>query len=99
MKQMLEKWKNTLKKQIRKAKKKRQNKPKVRYSKMVVSCLLITVLLFTITMTVIFCYKDSVPDSLVTAFFVFAGGEAGVLGVIKHGETKYSVNEPTEYDE
>ena len=69
-------------------KKKRKNK----YSKVVITCLLMTVVLFTIVMTVIFCVKGSVPDSLVTSFFVFAGGEAGILGLIKHGDTKYSVD-------
>lgn len=67
-------------------------KKKIKYSKVVVTSLLLTVLLFTIVMTVIFCVKGAVPDSLVTAFFVFAGGEAGILGLIKHGDTKYSVD-------
>lgn len=66
-------------------------KKKIKYSKVIITCLLVTVLLFTAIMTVIFCVKDDVPDSLVTSFFIFAGGEAGILGLIKHGDTKYSI--------
>lgn len=67
-----------------------KNKPKMKYSKIVITSLLVTVLIFTVIMTVIFCYKGMVPDSLIAAFYAFAGGEAGILGLIKHGETKYS---------
>ncbi len=69
---------------------KNQNKTKMKYSKIVITSLLLAVLIFTVVMTVVFCYKGSVPDSLVAAFYAFAGGEAGILGLIKHGETKYS---------
>lgn len=62
----------------------------MKYSKIVITSLLVTVLIFTVVMTVIFCYKGSVPDSLIAAFFAFAGGEAGILGLIKHGKTKYT---------
>ena len=76
---------------------------KIKYSKFIITCLLISVLLFTVCMTAIFCVKGAVPDSLVTAFFVFAGGEAGILGWIKYGDTKYSVDmipeEEVEFDE
>ena len=68
-----------------------KKKQKIKFSKLIITCLLVTVLLFTVVMTVIFCVKGAVPDSLVTSFFVFAGGEAGILGLIKHGDTKYSV--------
>ena len=67
-----------------------KNKPKMKYSKIVITSLLITVVVFTIVMIVIFCRMGSVPDSLIAAFYAFAGGEAGILGLIKHGETKYS---------
>lgn len=67
-----------------------EKKTKMKYSKIVITSLLVTVLIFTVVMTVIFCYKGSVPDSLIAAFFAFAGGEAGILGLIKHGKTKYT---------
>ena len=59
-----------------------------KFSKVIIVSLLVAVALFTATMIVIFCFKDSVPDSLVAAFFAFCGGEAGILGFIKRGETK-----------
>lgn len=65
-----------------------RNKPK--FSKIIVVVLLASVAVFTVAMTTIFCVMGSVPDSLITAFFAFAAGEAGFLGLIKHGETKYT---------
>lgn len=61
----------------------------IRFSKKVVFAVLISVLAFTITMIVVFLRMAAVPDTLVTAFFAFAGGEAGVLGLIRIGESKY----------
>ena len=71
-------------------------KKKPRYSKVIVAILLASVAVFTIAMTVIFCIKDSVPDTLVGAFFTFVAGEAGVLGLIKHAETKYKPEDSEE---
>lgn len=59
-----------------------------KFSKIIVVSLLTSVALFTAVMTVIFCIKGSVPDSLIAAFFAFCGGEAGILGLIKRGESK-----------
>jgi len=39
--------------------------------------------LFTILMIVIFLYKDSVPDTLITCVFAACTGEFSVLGWIK----------------
>lgn len=72
----------------------RNNKPK--FSKIIVVVLLAAVAVFTVAMTAIFCVVGSVPDSLVTAFFAFAAGEAGFLGLIKHGETRYMTETDTE---
>ena len=69
----------------------RNEKPK--FSKIIVVVLLASVAVFTVAMTTIFCVMGSVPDSLITAFFAFAAGEAGFLGLIKHGETKYTTGE------
>lgn len=63
----------------------RKNK---KFSKVIVASLLASVAVFTVAMAVIFCVKDSVPDSLIAAFFAFCGGEAGILGLIKRGESK-----------
>ena len=40
----------------------------------------------------IWIYREQggVPDSLVAAFYAFAGGEAGFLGLIKHSDNKYN---------
>ena len=40
-------------------------------------------------MILIYREKGGVPDTLVAAFYAFAGGEAGFLGLIKHSDTKY----------
>lgn len=73
----------------------RERKPDpVKFSKKVVAAMLISVAAFTITMIVVFLKMGSVPDTLVTAFFAFAGGETGVLGLIRFGDSKYDNNDP-----
>ena len=67
----------------------RTNKKKPKFSKVIVVALLVTVLLFTVANMVIFCVVGAVPDALIAAFFAFVAGEAGVLGLIKHADTKY----------
>ncbi len=57
---------------------------------MAVTLLLLTVLAFTITMIVVYVKTGGIPDTLVTAFYAFAGGEAGFLGLIKYSDNKYS---------
>ena len=74
-------------------------KKKPRYSKVVVALLLASVVVFTIAMTVIFCIKDAVPDTLIGAFFTFMAGEAGVLGLIKHAEKKYKPKDSEDFEE
>jgi len=60
-----------------------------RFSKKVIAAVLISVAAFTIAMIVVFLRMGAIPDTLVTAFFAFAGGEAGVLGLIRFGKSKY----------
>lgn len=75
------------------AKRKRKRRTKAdpaRFSKKIITIVLLLVVIFTVTMTVVFIVKGSIPDTLVTAFFAFAGGEAGALGLIKFSETKYT---------
>lgn len=64
---------------------------KVKFSKMVIISVLIAVLVFTVAMIVIFLVTEdhTVPDTLITYFFLFCSGEAGCLGLIKYGDTKY----------
>lgn len=49
--------------------------------------MLLTVFFFTVGMIVVFCFKDAVPDTLISEFFAFFGVEGGALGVIKVAET------------
>lgn len=60
----------------------------LRFSKVVIALVLISVAIFTVAMTAIFCITGGTPDTLITAFFAFAGGEAGVLGFLKWAERK-----------
>lgn len=75
-----------------KRRRKRKSDP-ARFSKKVVAAVLVSVAAFTVTMIVVFWRKGSIPDTLVTAFFAFAGGEAGALGLIRYGKAKYSTND------
>lgn len=70
-------------------KRKRRTSDPARFSKKVIAAVLFAVAAFTVTMIVVFWRKGAVPDTLVTAFFAFAGGEAGVLGLIRFGKAKY----------
>lgn len=74
----------------------RTTRKKPKFSKVVIVALLVAVALFTVANMVIFCVIGSVPDALIAAFFAFVAGEAGVLGLIKHGDTKYQKNETME---
>ena len=79
---------------------KKKKKP-MRFQKVVVSLLLLTVLLFTICMIILFCATEfhQMPDSLITAFYGFAGSEALFLTLIKNTETKYDTDKPEEAGE
>lgn len=65
----------------KKAKKSRRNPAK--FSKIVVASVLAAVALFTVAMIFLYALYGSAPDTLIVSFFGFAGGEAGVLGLIK----------------
>ena len=69
-------------------KRKRKSDP-TRFSKKVVAAVLVAVVIFTVAMVVVYIKTGGVPDTLVTAFFAFAGGEAGALGLIRFGKAKY----------
>ena len=50
----------------------------------------IVLLLFTITMIVVFLIYGSIPDTLCTCVFAALGGECGVMGWIKTAKEKYA---------
>lgn len=70
----------------RRVKKKR---PALKFSKVAVVALLVSVAAFTIAMITVYIKTGGIPDTLVASFFAFAGGEAGFLGLIKHSDNKY----------
>lgn len=65
----------------KKAKRARRNPAK--FSKIVVASVLAAVALFTVAMIFLYALYGGVPDTLIVSFYGFAGGEAGVLGLIK----------------
>lgn len=73
----------------RRRRRKKRAFPKIQYRKVVTSLLLLSVAAFTIAMTVVYIRTGGVPDTLIAAFFAFAGGEAGFLGLIKYSDNKY----------
>lgn len=73
----------------RRRRRKKWTLPKIQYRKVITSLLLLSVAAFTVAMTVVYIQTGGVPDTLVTAFFAFAGGEAGCLGLLKHSDNKY----------
>ena len=53
-----------------------------------VAVVMTAAILFTILMTVIFCIKENVPDTLITCFFAFIAAEGGCMAWIKNVKTK-----------
>lgn len=72
--------------------KKKRKSDNTCFSKKVVPIILAAVAVFTVAMTVIYVQTGGIPDTLVTAFFAFAGGEAGALGLIRYGKAKYDTS-------
>ena len=62
---------------------KRARRNPAKFSKIVVASVLAAVALFTVAMIFLYALYGGVPDTLIVSFFGFAGGEAGVLGLIK----------------
>lgn len=79
----------------RRRRRKKRTLPKIKYRKVVTSLLLLSVAAFTIAMIVLYVRTGGVPDTLVTAFYVFAGGEAGFLGLVKYSDNKFNGEPPT----
>lgn len=42
----------------------------------------VAIFIFTVTMVVLFCVFQSVPDTLITSFFTCVGSEGGFMAVI-----------------
>ena len=74
----------------------KMSKRKAKFSKRVVCWLLAAVALFTAAVLIIFLLTGMEPSRLIGSLFACAGGEAGVLGVLKHSDNRYTVekNEP-----
>lgn len=66
----------------------KRRKNSVKFSKIIIASVLAAVFLFTAAMVFIYSQFGGVPDTLIVSFFSFAGGEAGVLGLIKCTDTK-----------
>ncbi len=60
----------------------------MKFSKKCTALMLLSVLIFTIIMIIVFCAKDAVPDELIIAFFAFWGIEGGAMAWIKNTDTK-----------
>ena len=61
----------------------------MKFSKACTALMLLSVLIFTIVMIIVFCAKDAVPDELIIAFFAFWGVEGGAMAWIKNTDTKH----------
>ena len=54
-----------------------------------VVAILAEVTVFTVAMVAVYMKTGGTPDTLIVSFFSFIGGEAGVLGLIRYGDSKY----------
>ena len=68
---------------MKRKKAKRARRNPARFSKIIITSVLAAVALFTFAMVFLYALYGGVPDTLIVSFFSFAGGEAGVLGLIK----------------
>ena len=61
----------------------RRNRLEKRHTMDIILALMgVAILTFTVTMIVIFCVYQSVPDELVRCFFTCCGSEGGFMAVI-----------------
>lgn len=63
---------------------------KTKFSKKLLVCMFLFLLLFVITICVLFYRIGNEPGTLITCVFAFCGLEGGVLGWIKTSESKNS---------
>lgn len=83
---------------VKRKKSKRARRNPAKFSKVVVASVLAAVALFTVAMICLYALYGGVPDTLIVSFFGFAGGEAGVLGLIKCNDER-TKKKPTPTDE
>jgi hypothetical protein len=67
---------------------KRKRLTRAKFSKIIIVSVLAAVASFTVAMIFVYTKYGGIPDTLVVSFFSFAGGEAGVLGLIKCNDEK-----------
>lgn len=48
----------------------------------------VSVIVFVIAMTVIYCKTGGVPDTLITCVFAICGGECGIMGMIQTSKNR-----------
>ena len=61
----------------------RKEKKKVRTMDVVLAIIAVFLLLFIVTMLVLYYIPGAIPDTLCTCVFAICGGECGVMGWIK----------------
>ena len=83
---------------VKRKKSKRARRNPAKFSKLVIASVLAAVALFTVAMICLYALYGGVPDTLIVSFFSFAGGEAGVLGLIKCNDER-TKKKPTPTDE
>ncbi len=66
---------------------------KTKFSKKLLVCMFLFLLVFVITMCVLFYKTGSEPSTLIGCVFAFCGLEGGVLGWIKTSESKNNSKE------
>ncbi len=71
----------------------RNYQSKIKTLDLVLIILGIFVLLFVVAMIVIFCVKDSVPDTLIVAVMGSSGTESIMCALITLGKKKWKVND------
>lgn len=56
----------------------------------------IVTFIFTAAMIWIFIVYGAVPDTLITCFYAFVGGECGIMGWIQNAKKKYKKSDDTD---
>lgn len=56
----------------------------------------IVTFIFTAAMIWIFIVCGAVPDTLITCFYAFVGGECGIMGWIQNAKKKYKKSDDTD---
>ena len=49
----------------------------------------VSLVIFTVTMIVLFCKFGAIPDTLCTCYFGAVAGECGIMGLIKSMKIRY----------